>query len=99
MNSIEHFSFVSRWISVLLPRKILVLDLDETLIHSHHDGFPRAPMVAPMSAPDFIIPVNIERNPVRFFVYKRPHVDYFLDIVKFFHSYDQLEMILCFSLS
>ena len=27
------------------------------------------------------IQVTIERHPVRFFVYKRPHVDYFLSLV------------------
>ncbi|KRX44249.1 CTD nuclear envelope phosphatase 1, partial [Trichinella murrelli] len=61
-------------------RKILVLDLDETLIHSHHDGIVR-PMVKPGTPPDFILRVTIDRHPVRFFVYKRPHVDYFLSIV------------------
>ncbi|CAF3710572.1 unnamed protein product [Rotaria socialis] len=64
-----------------LPRKILVLDLDETLIHSHHDGLIRAVTGKPVGPPDFIIPVEIEKHPVRFFVYKRPHVDYFLEIV------------------
>ncbi|CAF4894833.1 unnamed protein product, partial [Rotaria socialis] len=61
--------------------KILVLDLDETLIHSHHDGLIRAVTGKPVGPPDFIIPVEIEKHPVRFFVYKRPHVDYFLEIV------------------
>ncbi|KAF4089281.1 hypothetical protein AMELA_G00064580 [Ameiurus melas] len=46
-----------------VKRKILVLDLDETLIHSHHDG------------------VVIDKHPVRFFVHKRPHVDFFLEVV------------------
>ncbi|CAF0822918.1 unnamed protein product [Didymodactylos carnosus] len=64
-----------------LPKKILVLDLDETLIHSHHDGLSRVVTVKPTGLPDFIIRVEIERHPVRFFVYKRPHVDYFLEIV------------------
>lgn len=65
----------------LVKRKILVLDLDETLIHSHHDGVVRQ-MVSPGTPPDFILRVNIDKHPVRFFVHKRPHVDYFLDIVK-----------------
>jgi CTD nuclear envelope phosphatase 1 len=65
-----------------LPKKILVLDLDETLIHSHHDGLPRVVTIKPMGTPDFIIPVEIDKHPVRFFVYKRPHVDYFLEIVR-----------------
>jgi len=58
----------------------MVLDLDETLIHSHHDGIVR-PMVKPGTPPDFILRVTIDRHPVRFFDHKRPHVDYFLSII------------------
>ncbi|GMR35834.1 hypothetical protein PMAYCL1PPCAC_06029, partial [Pristionchus mayeri] len=65
---------------VVVRRKILVLDLDETLIHSHHDGIVR-PMVAPGTPPDFTIRVTIDRHPVRFSVHARPHVDYFLSVV------------------
>lgn len=64
----------------LVKRKVLVLDLDETLIHSHHDGVQRQ-TVKPGTPPDFILKVTIERHPVRFFVHKRPHVDYFLDVI------------------
>ena len=39
-----------------VKRKILVLDLDETLIHSHHDGVLR-PTVRPGTPPDFILKV------------------------------------------
>lgn len=63
-----------------VKRKTLVLDLDETLIHSHHDGVLR-PTVKPGTPPDFILKVVIDRHPVRFFVHKRPHVDFFLDVV------------------
>lgn len=63
-----------------MKRKILVLDLDETLIHSHHSGIARQ-MVKPGTPPDFVIKVVIEKHPVSFYVHKRPHVDYFLDIV------------------
>ncbi|ESO02723.1 hypothetical protein HELRODRAFT_188829 [Helobdella robusta] len=63
-----------------VKRKTLVLDLDETLIHSHHDGILR-PTVKPGTPPDFILKVVIDRHPVRFFVHKRPHVDFFLDVV------------------
>jgi CTD nuclear envelope phosphatase 1 len=59
-----------------------VLDLDETLIHSHHDGVTRGISVKPTGPPDFIVRVEIEKHPVRFFVYKRPHVDYFLETVR-----------------
>lgn len=57
-----------------------MLDLDETLIHSHHEGVVRQ-TVKPGTPPDFVLKVTIERHPVRFFVHKRPHVDFFLDIV------------------
>ncbi|XP_019852770.1 PREDICTED: CTD nuclear envelope phosphatase 1A-like isoform X2 [Amphimedon queenslandica] len=59
-------------------RKIMVLDLDETLIHSHHDNtlLPATEML-----PDFYVRVYIENHPVKFYVYKRPHVDYFLSVV------------------
>ncbi|MFH4978374.1 hypothetical protein AB6A40_005083 [Gnathostoma spinigerum] len=64
----------------IVRKKILVLDLDETLIHSHHDGIIR-PMVKPGTPPDFVLRVKIDRHPVRFFVHCRPHVDYFLSVV------------------
>lgn len=40
-----------------VKRKILVLDLDETLIHSHHDGVLRS-TVRPSTPPDFIFKVR-----------------------------------------
>ncbi|XP_076266350.1 CTD nuclear envelope phosphatase 1-like protein dullard isoform X2 [Rhynchophorus ferrugineus] len=64
----------------IVKRKVLVLDLDETLIHSQHDGVLRT-TVRPGVPPDFVLKVIIDRHPVRFFVHKRPHVDFFLDIV------------------
>ncbi|OWR49446.1 dullard protein [Danaus plexippus plexippus] len=71
---------VSRHRLSLVKRKMLVLDLDETLIHSHHDAMLR-PTVKPGTPPDFVLKVTIDKHPVRFFVHKRPHVDYFLDVV------------------
>ncbi|XP_040190729.1 CTD nuclear envelope phosphatase 1 isoform X2 [Rana temporaria] len=62
-----------------VKKKVLVLDLDETLIHSHHDGVLR-PTVRPGTPPDFILKVVIDKHPVRFFVHKRPHVDFFLEV-------------------
>lgn len=59
---------------------MFVLDLDETLIHSNHDGVIRQAN-KPNIPPDFVLRVTIERHPVRFFVHKRPFVDFFLDIV------------------
>ena len=64
----------------MVRKKVLVLDLDETLIHSHHDGVAR-PSVKPGTPPDFILKVTIDKHPVRFFVHKRPHVDFFLKVV------------------
>lgn len=68
------------FVSGIVKRKVLVLDLDETLIHSQHDGVLRQ-TVRPGTPPDFVLKVVIDRHPVRFFVHKRPHVDFFLDIV------------------
>ncbi|KAI4461622.1 nuclear lim interactor-interacting factor-related [Holotrichia oblita] len=73
----------SRAVSIkhsIVKRKVLVLDLDETLIHSFHDGVVRQ-TVRPGTPPDFTLKVVIDHHPVRFFVHKRPHVDFFLDIV------------------
>jgi len=40
----------------MVKRKTLVLDLDETLIHSHHDGVLRQ-TVKPGTPPDFVLKV------------------------------------------
>ena len=50
-------------------KKCLVLDLDETLVHSSFK---------PISKPDFIIPVEIDRVVHHVYVLKRPYVDEFL---------------------
>ncbi|KAK7472625.1 hypothetical protein VKT23_000738 [Stygiomarasmius scandens] len=50
-------------------RKCLVLDLDETLVHSSFKPIPH---------PDFIVPVEIEYHLHQFHVLKRPGVDLFL---------------------
>nr|ACO11282.1 Serine/threonine-protein phosphatase dullard-A [Caligus rogercresseyi] len=67
----------------LVKKKILVLDLDETLIHSHHDGTLRSsgPHKQPNTQPDFTLKITLDRHPVRCFVHKRPHVDLFLSVV------------------
>ena len=49
----------------LVSRKVLILDLDETLIHSHHEGVTRV-TVSPGTPPDFTIRVLIENHPVRY---------------------------------
>jgi len=53
----------------LAGRKCLVLDLDETLVHSSFKPIPN---------PDFIIPVEIEDQVHKVYVLKRPGVDTFL---------------------
>ena len=70
----------------MVRKKVLVLDLDETLIHSHHDGVLR-PSVKPGTPPDFILKVTIDKHPVRFFVHKRPHVDFFLSVVSSYQAH------------
>lgn len=52
-----------------LSRKTLVLDLDETLVHS---------TVRPGGRPDFVLHTTIDGVACSFFVFKRPHVDEFL---------------------
>ena len=49
--------------------KCLVLDLDETLVHSQFNQ---------IKTPDYTIPVDIEGNVCNIFVSKRPGVDNFL---------------------
>ncbi|KAL6776537.1 hypothetical protein ACKKBG_A21530 [Auxenochlorella protothecoides x Auxenochlorella symbiontica] len=55
-----------------IGKKCLVLDLDETLVHSSF---------RPVASPDYIIPVEIEGRVVDVYVLKRPHVDAFLAAV------------------
>jgi len=50
-------------------KKTLVLDLDETLVHSSFKPIPN---------PDFIVPVEIEDQVHKVYVAKRPNVDKFL---------------------
>lgn len=50
-------------------KKCLVLDLDETLVHSQFNQ---------IKSPDYTIPVYIEGNVCNIFVSKRPGVDNFL---------------------
>lgn len=72
-----------------------MLDLDETLIHSHHDAMQRS-TVKPGTPPDFVLKVTIDKHPVRFFVHKRPHVDFFLDIVSIIINYKLFVLAMIF---
>ncbi|CAG9463258.1 unnamed protein product [Pedinophyceae sp. YPF-701] len=51
-------------------KKCLVLDLDETLVHSSFKPVPN---------PDYIIPVEIEGHVLDVYVLKRPHLDQFME--------------------
>ena len=57
-------------------KKTLVLDLDETLVHSSF-----APPAPPALRADFVVPVPIEGRLVSIYVTKRPGVDRFLAAV------------------
>lgn len=77
---VNSYSHVHRMSTV--KRKYLVLDLDETLIHSHHEGVRQMlPQISTSCPPDLVLKIVIERHPVMFSVNKRPHVDYFLSVV------------------
>lgn len=52
--------------------KTLVLDLDETLVHSQFNQ---------IKNPDFVIPVDIDGNVCNIYVQKRPGVDNFLKVM------------------
>eukprot|EP01119_Soliformovum_irregulare_P019850 TRINITY_DN6368_c0_g1_i4.p1 TRINITY_DN6368_c0_g1~~TRINITY_DN6368_c0_g1_i4.p1 ORF type:complete len:134 (-),score=7.30 TRINITY_DN6368_c0_g1_i4:381-782(-) len=54
------------------PKKILILDLDETLVHSTTKFVPKC---------DVRVEVVIEGIACTFYVIKRPHVDHFIDTV------------------
>lgn len=54
------------------PKKTLVLDLDETLVHSSFKPIPN---------PDYIIEVEIEGRMVDVYVLKRPWLDLFMETV------------------
>ena len=76
-----HFPFAGRKEGdIVLPdkldkdrgKKTLVLDLDETLVHS---------CFKPVPNPDYIIPVEIEGQIIDVYVVKRPWCDHFLEAV------------------
>ena len=62
---------------IIAPKKLktLILDLDETLIHS------TATTTTNCSDFDFIVEVLVNRASCIYYVYKRPNLDYFLNVV------------------
>jgi len=58
--------YLLRWAD-MVQRKTLVLDLDETLIHSHHDGVLRQ-TVKPGTPPDFVLKVSWSVRCLQFWV-------------------------------
>jgi len=54
----------------MLKRKTLILDLDETLIHSHHDGVLRQ-TVKPGTPPDFVLKVCQFASCFKEFIYNQ----------------------------
>lgn len=66
----REFSLLPPQIEIDAGKKLLVLDLDETLVHSSFKPVPN---------PDYIIPVEIEGTVHHVYVVKRPGCDYFLE--------------------
>ena len=58
-------------------RRTLILDLDETLVHSSF---------VPIQDYDILVPVDISGQPQNVYVKKRPHVDEFLLRVSHFYE-------------
>lgn len=71
-----------------VPRKTLILDLDETLVHSCYldpdtNDVVGCTFVPETAVPDYTlnIPILSGLHPIEFHVFKRPYVDLFLDLV------------------
>ena len=62
------------WLNKCKKKKTLILDLDETLIHSSLSKYSNV-------HPDFELAIEINGKESVFNVHKRPHVDYFLHTV------------------
>lgn len=84
-----YFTKVENWApgpDALLPpptedqynKKLLVLDLDETLVHSSFNKVDNADMIIPLSIEDPVSKATISHQ---VYVYKRPYVDEFLEIM------------------
>ncbi|KAM9977428.1 hypothetical protein ACTFIR_011295 [Dictyostelium discoideum] len=73
-STIQHFNEINSLNIQNLnqPKKTLILDLDETLVHS---------TLKPVTHNQITVKVLIEDMDCTFYVIKRPHVDYFLEKV------------------
>ena len=72
-NTIPDSLFTRRKGTIPKKLKTLVLDLDETLIHSTSSN--------PHSNFDFMVEVLVNRASCLYYVYKRPNLDYFLNVI------------------
>ncbi len=72
LASLPDSFFPKRRISAPKKLKTLILDLDETLIHS---------TAASCSSFDFMVEVFVNRASCLYYVYKRPNLDHFLNVV------------------
>ena len=61
---------LARALAIAASKPCLVLDLDETLVHSSFKPVPN---------PDYVIPVEIDGAVTDVYVLKRPWVDYFME--------------------
>ena len=66
--------FPRRKLSLGRRKKTLVIDLDETLVHTTNKAIPFKP-------PDFNVELVLDNQVLHYYVFKRPHVDYFLQKV------------------
>ena len=79
-KNIDYFTY---WSNIQFPRrkftigrrrKTLVIDLDETLVHTVNKS-------APNKSANFDVELVVENQVFHYYVFKRPHVDYFLQKV------------------
>uniref|UniRef100_A0A5S6QPS3 FCP1 homology domain-containing protein n=1 Tax=Trichuris muris TaxID=70415 RepID=A0A5S6QPS3_TRIMR len=62
------------------PPKILVLDMDETLVHSCSEVLTKGSLLKELTA-DFVFCISANGIDSRIEVFKRPYVDHFLDMI------------------
>ena len=77
LTSLPDSFFPKRRIALPKRLKTLVLDLDETLIHSTSSSCPNF---------DFMVEVLVNRASCLYYVYKRPNLNYFLSVVSHWYT-------------